>query len=186
MLVNYCLLALFQISCCLSSAVPNATATHGIQILSTLDELRHDIQEYSSIINANVAQHAPAPAGNGSSDSTYEIRKALGNIISSVQTATERLAPPLTKKAGFSSEPESSGQRFEISKVLSGLIIELSAVSTRLATTSTGSEPFEDLLHILFNSLLALVNVIGDLAISIPGIEQLLRLIAALITLFPL
>ncbi len=44
---------------------------------------------------------------------------------------------------------------------------------------------FEDILHVVFSALLALVNVVGGLLVGIPGIEPLLRAIAALVSLFP-
>ncbi|KAJ6783588.1 hypothetical protein PWT90_10345 [Aphanocladium album] len=181
MLAKYCL-ALFQIGCCVSSAVPRAATGQGIQILTTLDELRQNIQKYTAIVDE---QYAPVPAGQSSSNSTYEIRQALDNIITSIQTATKRLKPPLAKKDSSQPESKSASEGLEIGKVLNDLVLALGGLSTRLSTT-TGSGSFEDLLHILFNSLLSLVNVIGGLAISIPGIQQLLRLIAALITIFPL
>lgn len=47
------------------------------------------------------------------------------------------------------------------------------------------AESFQDIRHVVFSTLLVLVNVVAGLLVGIPGIEQLMRAIAALVSLFP-
>lgn len=147
------------------------------------------------------AQAALSP-GDKNSDSMNATRDALHGIIASIQKSTKSLESSAAENG--SSSLKSSTRAFDVGAVLRNIVVELGSMSTTVSSISTAreclinsetpyylangvllAESFEDILHVVFSALLALVNVVGGLLVGIPGIEQLLRAIAALVSLFP-
>ncbi|OAA71677.1 hypothetical protein LEL_08912 [Akanthomyces lecanii RCEF 1005] len=186
MLIVRCFLLAIALACPLASAVPTASVLPENQTLKMLKDLGQDVQRYSAVIKTNaVAQNALSPE-DGNSDSINATRDALNGIIASILETTKSLESTVAENGStFLKSPTTA---FDVGVALRNMVVELGSMSTTVSGTSTAlflAGSFEDILHVVFSALLALVNVVGGLLVGIPGIEPLLRAIAALVSLFP-